>query len=126
MKEYLENFYDLYNLYARIKEIDRNYRLVFNKKNKRAEVHNFSQRGTSFVMVAEPLDARLILKLKQTRVENSHQFLKELDEYNANLQIKQQQQVLDRAKDINCEIANYSFIKNQNLTSEEIHKIINI
>lgn len=126
MKEYLENFYDLYNLYARIKEIDKNYNLVFNKKNKRAEVHNFNQKGTSFVMVANPLDARLILKLKQTRVENSAKFFKDIEEYNLNLQIKQQEQLLNKAKDINYEIANYSFVKNQNLTSEEIHKIINI
>ena len=37
MKEYLEKYRDIFDLRLRIKEIDKNYELVFNKKTKQVK-----------------------------------------------------------------------------------------
>ena len=125
MKEYLEKYDDLFGLSLRIKEIDSNYLLLLNKKLNRIEVHNTNQPITSFVCVAEPLDARLIVKLKGTRSEVAHKFFAELDDFNENLKQQKMQELTQKTYDINHEIANYSFTKNRDLTDNEIKKIIN-
>ena len=76
MKEYLEKYYDMFNLNNRIKLIDENYELLFNKKDKCFEIHNFNQMGASLVFKTDILDSRIILKLKETRRENMLTFFK--------------------------------------------------
>ena len=125
MKEYLEKYDDLFGLSLRIKEIDSNYLLLLNKKLNRVEVHNTNQPITSFVCVAKPLDARLIVKLKRTRSEVAYKFFAELDDFNENLKQQKMQELTQKTYDINHEIANYSFTKNRDLTDNEIKKIIN-
>jgi|GEM_PF-1607116 len=126
MEEYLEDYRDLFNLFSRIKEIDESYQLMINKKTKRIEVHNFSQRGSSFVMVAEPLDARLIQKLVATRRENAKAFFKKLDDENEELERKNIEKIATKASLVSEEIAKYSFSKNRDLTDDEFKKILNI
>ena len=125
MKEYLEKYRDIFDLRLRIKEIDKNYELVFNKKTKQVEVHDFTQRGDSFVARAFPLDARLINLLKQTRSSRVKEFFAEIDEFNRALIEKNNKQISQTAEDKLREIANYSFIKNRDLSQEEISKILN-
>lgn len=126
MEEYLEEYRDLFDLYKRIREIDKNYVLLKNKMNGKIEVHNFNQRGVSFVMEAKPLDARLIEKLQKTRVENSVKFFRELDLQNEKIEREKFNSLTQKTREINEEIAKYSFSKNQDLTSSEIAKILNI
>ena len=126
MKEYLVLYKDVFFLYKRIKEIDRNYQLLFNLKNKHFEIHNFNQRGTSFVMQAEPLDSRLIKKLVETRIENVNKLIAKLDEENERVKQQGEKRATESAKDRFFEIAKYSFNKNRDLSQEEIKKILNI
>lgn len=102
MKEYLEKYRDIFDLRLRIKEIDKNYELVFNKKTKQVEVHDFTQRGDSFVARAFPLDARLINLLKQTRSSRAKEFFAEIDEFNRALIEKITNKYLKLRK-TNCE-----------------------
>ena len=126
MKEYLVVYKDVFFIYRRIKEIDRNYCLMFNLKNKCFEIHNFNQRGTSFVMTAEPLDSRLISKLVETRVENVNKLIQKLDGENERIKMQGKKTAINSANDRFFEIAKYSFNKNRDLSQEEIKKILNI
>ncbi|MBQ7579220.1 MAG: hypothetical protein IJT25_01670 [Clostridia bacterium] len=126
MKEYLEKYYDMFNLYNRIKLIDENYELLFNKKDKCFEIHNFNQMGASLVFKTDILDSRIILKLKETRRENMLSFFKKLDEENEKLEASKQKSLINDAQDKLSEIAKYSFNLNRDLTQKEITNILNI
>ena len=126
MKEYLEKYTDIFNICHRIKIIDKDYELFFNKKTKEFEVHNSNQRGSSLVFCTKVLDARLITKLKETRREHAKEFFKKLDEENQKQELKARQTIISNASDYIGEIAKYSFIKNRDLTDEEFKRILNI
>jgi len=126
MKEYLEQYTDLFNIASRVKEIDEGYSLYFNKKTKEFEIHNPNQRGNSLVFSARKVDARIINKLKETRRERAKEFFKKLDEENEKQRQKSMQTIINNASDRLCEIAKYSFIKNRDLEENELKKILNI
>ena len=67
----IEIEHDLYSVAQRLREIDDDYRLRYNPKLKRYEVHHLGQAGNSFCLeVHEPLpDARTVEFVRRTRVE---------------------------------------------------------
>ena len=125
MKEYLEKVFDLLFLYKRVKEINPNFELCKNLKTGRFEVHNFSNFKDSLVITAPNLDARLIDKLKETSADNAHKLFKRLDEENQKNEQKNLDNLVEDASNKLNEIAKYSFYKNEDLTEEQIKKIIN-
>ena len=124
MKEYLAPYLDIFNLCERIKKIDPNYELLFNKKTNRLEVHNFSERGSSLVTNVDNLDARLVDKLIKTRRENIKRFLEEMERENEKLEQEKLNSINEQAGLVLEEIAKYSFNKNRDLTDEEFKKIL--
>lgn len=126
MKEYLEEYHDIFFLFNRIKEIDSNYGLFFNKKAKRLEIHNFCQRGSSLVMVANSLDQNILTKLRETRCENSSKLFARIEQYNQQIQTKKLEGLKTQCSDVYKEIAKYSFLKNRDLTDLEFQKFLKI
>jgi len=53
---------DMFNISERIKQIDKNYFIVFNCKTNKWEVHNKMQQGSSYCLTCpyNCLDSRLI------------------------------------------------------------------
>lgn len=84
MKEYLVPFTGVFEIERRLREIDDNYRLYFNKKDKRFEVHNLKNVGDTLSVVCpfDTIDARLIRLVRQTRAERSNLLFKEIEEHN--------------------------------------------
>lgn len=100
MNEYLEIIEnDLFNIATRLKEIDKNYFLVRNKKLNRFEVHNSRNKGNTLCVVCpfEQADNRLVRLVNKTRVENSVELLEEIENNNKKIDRSVNAEIMDKA-----------------------------
>jgi hypothetical protein len=91
----LVEYKDIYGLYWRVKEIRRGYKLMLNRDTGKVELHDtlFGGKCMTFDL---PINAAIIDKINETKIENFAKFLKQIEEENA----KNQQKL------INCAIDN--------------------
>ena len=89
---------DVFDIAQRIKEIDQDYFVVYDKKLCRFEVHNKRQKPDtlSLVLPYDTLDCRAIDKVLSTRTEYVAKQLAMIDEYNEKLQISQAKQLAQK------------------------------
>ena len=75
---------DVYNISKRIKDIDKNYYIVFNTSSNKFEVHNSGQIGGSYCLTIPYnfLDERTLNFINQTKVENIERILNEIENNN--------------------------------------------
>lgn len=101
---------DVYNISKRIKEIDKNYYIVFNTSTNKFEIHNSNQTGGSFcVSVPYPfLDERTLNLVNATRVENIERILNEIENENK----------LKESADKTCTLNQFDEIIQDNLKKE--------
>ncbi|MCM1043169.1 MAG: hypothetical protein NC350_03040 [Corallococcus sp.] len=78
---------DLFDISSRLKEIDSNYFVCYNRKAQRYEVHNGRQRGNTFCLAVPYgcLDARTVDLVRKTRVENAEKLWEEMERHNSAL-----------------------------------------
>lgn len=91
---------DLYNIAKRIKSIDKNYFILFNKIKKTYEIHNSSQPFSTYSLTIPyaKLDKRTIDYVLKTRKENFDKILKEIELSNNKLDKKINDEIMYRAK----------------------------
>lgn len=79
---------DLYDISRRIKEIDKDYFIVYSYVSRRFEVHHRAQRGGSFCLAVPygALDTRTLDLTRRTRAERKEKLLEEIERDNARLQ----------------------------------------
>lgn len=87
---------DLFNIANRLKEIDRNYFVVFNKINNRFEVHHKKQKGSTlaFVVVGK-LDAGVIKKAIKSSIKFAKDILKQIEIDNCLIEKKNTDKLAD-------------------------------
>lgn len=87
-KDYLEKVGDVFGIEQRLVEIDDGYRLFFNKKLKRYEVHNEKNIGDSLSVVCpfECVDRRLVEYVRRTRSEKQSEIIAEIEKNNAKIE----------------------------------------
>ena len=92
---------DPMSISRRIKEIDAGYRLFFNNKTNRVEVHNKNNIGDTLSLVCpfDKIDTRLIVLLRQTRRERSKEVFEEIEKNNAKLEDEQTNKTIDNARE---------------------------
>ncbi len=75
---------DVCNISKRIKNIDRNYYVVFNTSKNRFEVHNSSQIDSSYCLSLPftQLDERTLFYVRKTQSSNIDEILEELENNN--------------------------------------------
>ena len=83
---------DLFNICKRLRFINRDYRMFFNGKAQRYEVHN--QNGLCFVVPYGALDERTLDYAWRTRIENLDYLESQFEENNREIE----QSVRDKAK----------------------------
>lgn len=69
----------------RIREIDKNYYIVFNTKKKKYEIHNKSQGELNTYCLTLPfdiLDYRTVEYIEKTKIENIEKLIAEIDKEN--------------------------------------------
>ena len=76
--------YDVYNISKRIKEIDKDYFIVFNTSKGKFEVHNNSQIGGSYCLTLPYacLDERTLVYVRKTSVANIDYVLNKIENDN--------------------------------------------
>ncbi len=108
---------DLFNIANRIKQIDRNYFIVFNKKKLNYEVHNKKQiGGTLAFCIGKELNAFALKKAQLTSCKFAKKILKNLEEENFSLQQKQEQNFIDKHLETLNSYLNYANNKNTDVT----------
>ena len=75
---------DVYNISKRIKEIDKDYYIVYNTSKNKFEVHNSSQIGDSYCLTLPygALDERALKYVRKTSVKNIDYVLNEIENDN--------------------------------------------
>ncbi len=103
---------DVFFIEKRIREIDLSYRIFFNTKRQKFEIHNLSQVGNSYCLTVpySCLDERTVLFVRKTRVENREKLINEIDRENEKKQERTQKSMLNNAKDKLFEQIKYSKI----------------
>lgn len=92
---------DLYDIAARLREIDPCYRVYYSYVDKRYEVHDCSAAGNTLCLAVpyDKLDARTLLLVKRTRIERIDALMKEMERENEKKSKAQREKiVLDVAK----------------------------
>lgn len=100
----LEN--DPYYIASRIKQVDENYFIVYNKRRQCFELHNSNQLFSTYALTIpySQLDERTIFLARRTRRENAEKLIKEMDENNERLERKRMQRSLEQIKEVTNEI----------------------
>lgn len=84
--ELIEITHDVCDIAQRIKEVDENYFIVFNRLTGRFELHDRSNRDSfACELPYGELDARSIHHARMTRIERIDRLLRELDKHNENI-----------------------------------------
>lgn len=89
---------NVYKIPERLKEIDRDYFVLYDTEYDRYEVHNSSNKdgGTlCLILPFEYLDTRAVDYVRMTRIENSKRIYEEMKRHNEQLEIE----ALNRQKD---------------------------
>ena len=104
--------HDLFNIVKRLKQIDKNYFVLYNKKSQKYEVHYKRNFGTlELVLPFDRLDKRAIDLVLKSKIENKQKLLKEMEENNKKLEQQQSQKMLDEANFKAKEMMAYAFSK---------------
>lgn len=92
---------DVYNISNRIKEIDKDYYIVYNTSKKQFEVHNSNQIGSSYCLALpySELDNRTLNYVLKTRSSNIDKILAKIDNDNKLLQSSQKRAALESVYD---------------------------
>jgi hypothetical protein len=83
---------DVHDIADRLKEIDWSYRLYYNALKKRFEVHGAS--GLEVVVPYKELDARTLLHVRKTRLENAERLILEIERDNARAERENAQKII--------------------------------
>ena len=93
---------DPFYICSRIKEIDENYFFIYNFDKNRFELHNSSQKGSTFSLAIpfDVLDERTLFLAKKSRIENMEKIIKEMDEENLKREQKLKKQAFEQIKEV--------------------------
>ena len=88
--------HDVYNIAKRIKNIEKNYFIVYNTSKKSFEVHNSRQIGTTYCLTLpyKELDERALKYVNYTKSENIEKILNKIDNENKMLESAEKSKVL--------------------------------
>lgn len=78
--------HDLFDIAKRLKEIDRRYKLFFNRKKNRYEI--YANGAMQMALPFERLDARTLSYARKTRLENLEKIIAEIEKENARIEIE--------------------------------------
>lgn len=101
MKQAFEIESDCLDIIKRLKEIDEDYFVKFEPSSQTFQLHNRSQKKNTFCLAFpfDTLDERAIDLTLKTRVQNSDEIFREIEESNRELEISKTKQILNDFKE---------------------------
>ena len=119
---YFDYYKDNYNIYNLITKINKDYRLVFNKKENNFCIINIA-KNNQICLKFNSFLFNIIKTLLETRVENSQKIFNEIENFNNNLEFKNQNKLNNDLKDRVDNLFKFSKRVNS-ISSSEINQII--
>ena len=115
---------DLFNVSRRLKKIDSNYFLVYDKDKNRYEVHYKGQRDSTFCFcVNTPLpDATTLKKVYLTMVKNAKKIVLDMVQSNQKLEENRKRAFFDREKDDLKSYLTYADAKSRDVDFSKVDK----
>lgn len=97
MKKSFEIESDCLDIVKRLKEIDKDYFVVFNTETHKFELHNRQQKRNTYCLTLpfETLDERTIFYVLKTSVKNCESLFEEMERKNKLLRQKQVKEILN-------------------------------
>ena len=76
--------HDVYNIANRVKYIDRDYYVVFDTSKQQFEIHNSSQKGSSYCLTVphDQIDERVLQLVRKTQSANIDEILEQIENDN--------------------------------------------
>ena len=123
---HLKEVKDMFGLSVRIKDINPNYRLFFNRLTLNYEIHDITNKFSSLCLIIKPneLNASIIRKLHITKREKMKDLFIEIDKNNKKLEDERLEKSIETASDLTSEIINYASHINRDISNNEIKNII--
>jgi predicted GH43/DUF377 family glycosyl hydrolase len=92
---------DVYEISKRIKNIDKDYYMVYDTSKRKFEVHNSSQIGSTYCLTLpyDYLDARALKYVIDTKSENLGKILQKIDDDNRSLESTEKNRALGAIND---------------------------
>lgn len=101
---------DVFDIADRLKEIDPNYTLHYNRKLKRFELRG---KGGVLTLVFpyKEIDARMVTHARRTRIERSKALIEEMERSNRLLEERREREAVKDAEDLLKEVAERHYAK---------------
>ena len=77
---------DLYDIACRLRSVNDDYRLYYNAKKGRYEVHSAKRQRLQFIVPYDELDARTVEYARYSRVENAKRIFEDIEKHNSKLE----------------------------------------
>ena len=101
---------DVYNISKRIKDIEKNYYIVYNTITKKFEIHNSAQKDTSYCLTLPylELDERTLNYVNKTKSENIEKILEEIEKNN------KQRESAEKSNTLSCVYDSFTNLRRGN------------
>jgi len=121
LKPEYEEYHDIYDIYLRIKYINSNYRLLYNRNKKQCEIHNIAQPFSTLIVVwNESIDMRIIEYLFNTKVENSKNIFEMVETQNTQIELENNKKICEKTTFFVNEALNLAEQKSGTLTKKDL------
>lgn len=85
---------DLFHIAKRLRQIDSRYRVYFNRKYNRFEIH--AQGAMQIALPFDRLDERSVEYVRKTRVENLEKLMREIEADNERAEKQKQDELIEQ------------------------------
>ncbi len=114
---------DLFNIVKRLKKIDKNYFVIFNRLKNRFEVHCKSQKNNTLAFCCEgKLDYSVLLKAHKTSIKNAKRILNDITKSNEELNEKKERLLKEKHIDMFNSFLNYAQSKSIEINFDGVDK----
>lgn len=121
---FYERYFDQYNIYNLITKINPNYRLFFDKKNKKFVIFNVRNNFEECLRF-DSFNFDILGNLQKYDIKNARDIFRKIDEQNAMLEQKQSEKCSDEMK---CQIKDLSHYlsRTNHVSKSDIEKIVEV
>lgn len=86
---------DVFDIAWRLRQINSDYKLFYNSKSKRFEVH--SRFGLEVALPYSTLDARAVHHVQKTQLKNKAKLVAEIERNNERVEKEKRQEIIEKA-----------------------------
>lgn len=115
---------NVYDIPVRLKEVNRDFFVMFNTRNQKYEIHDASQPYDTYACTLpyDELDARALVYVREFSRERTEHLAEEIDRYNDELDRREKAALIDKAS-YKCREA-FNYLKNNSKTDSIPQEVI--